>query len=59
MPEVLLSGDHEAVACWRNEQSLERTRKRRQDLLDQQQDTHQRDDEARRQPTSIEGKGTK
>ncbi len=34
IPEVLLSGDHEAVARWRLEQMLERTRQRRPDLLD-------------------------
>lgn len=33
VPEVLLSGDHEAIAAWRDEQSLERTRSRRSDLL--------------------------
>ena len=33
VPEVLLSGDHERIARWRAEQSLERTRKRRADLL--------------------------
>ncbi len=32
-PEVLLSGDHKAVARWRLEQMLERTRQRRPDLL--------------------------
>ncbi len=36
VPEVLLSGDHEAIARWRREQSLERTRLLRHDLLDQQ-----------------------
>ncbi len=33
VPEVLLSGDHGAVARWRLEQRLERTRRRRPDLL--------------------------
>ncbi len=33
VPEVLLSGDHEAVAKWRLEQMAERTRDRRPDLL--------------------------
>jgi tRNA (guanine37-N1)-methyltransferase len=32
-PEILLSGDHGAVARWRREQALERTRQRRPDLL--------------------------
>jgi len=34
VPEVLCSGDHEAVARWRLEQRLERTRARRPDLLE-------------------------
>jgi tRNA (guanine37-N1)-methyltransferase len=33
VPPVLLSGDHAAIARWRHEQSLERTRERRPDLL--------------------------
>ncbi len=35
VPEVLLSGNHPAVAAWRAEQSRERTRERRADLLDE------------------------
>ncbi|WP_353111366.1 tRNA (guanosine(37)-N1)-methyltransferase TrmD [Microbacterium sp.] len=34
VPEVLLSGNHGAIAAWRSEQQLERTRERRPDLLD-------------------------
>jgi tRNA (guanine37-N1)-methyltransferase len=33
VPEVLLSGHHARIAAWRQEQALERTRKRRSDLL--------------------------
>jgi tRNA (guanine37-N1)-methyltransferase len=33
VPEILLSGDHERIRAWRAEQALERTRKRRPDLL--------------------------
>ena len=33
VPPVLLSGDHARVAAWRHEQSLQRTRARRPDLL--------------------------
>jgi tRNA (guanine37-N1)-methyltransferase len=33
VPDVLLSGDHAAIASWRDEASLERTRERRPDLL--------------------------
>ena len=35
VPEVLLSGDHARIEAWRREQSLERTRRRRPDLLDE------------------------
>ena len=34
VPEILLSGNHGAIAAWREQQSLERTRQRRSDLLD-------------------------
>lgn len=34
VPEILLSGDHKKIAQWRFEQSMERTRERRPDLLD-------------------------
>ncbi len=34
VPPVLLSGDHGAVAQWRRDQQIERTRSRRPDLLD-------------------------
>ncbi len=33
VPETLLSGDHAAIAKWREEQSRQRTRRRRPDLL--------------------------
>ena len=33
VPPVLLSGDHAAIARWRREQALSRTRERRPDLL--------------------------
>ncbi len=33
VPEVLLNGDHAAIAAWRRAQSLERTAQRRPDLL--------------------------
>ncbi|MFE6733785.1 tRNA (guanosine(37)-N1)-methyltransferase TrmD [Microbacterium sp. NPDC057650] len=35
VPDVLLSGNHGAIATWRREQQLERTRTRRPDLLDE------------------------
>lgn len=34
VPSILLSGDHAKIAAWRREQSLNRTRERRPDLLD-------------------------
>lgn len=34
VPEVLLSGHHENIKKWRQEQQLERTKKRRPDLLE-------------------------
>jgi tRNA (guanine37-N1)-methyltransferase len=33
VPDVLLSGDHAAIARWRHEESVRRTRERRPDLL--------------------------
>ncbi len=33
VPEILLSGNHEAIAKWRREQAIERTATRRADLL--------------------------
>ncbi len=34
VPPILLSGDHNAIARWREEQSRQRTKERRADLLD-------------------------
>ena len=34
VPDVLMSGNHAAITKWREEQSLEKTRKNRPDLLD-------------------------
>jgi tRNA (guanine37-N1)-methyltransferase len=34
VPDVLLSGNHEAIAAWRRDQSVRRTRERRRDLLE-------------------------
>lgn len=34
VPEVLLSGDHPQIAAWRRQDSIERTRQRRPDLLE-------------------------
>jgi len=35
VPDVLLGGDHKKIQEWREEQSLEKTRQRRKDLLDE------------------------
>jgi tRNA (guanine37-N1)-methyltransferase len=35
VPEVLLSGHHAEIAKWRHEQALAKTRERRPDLLQQ------------------------
>ncbi len=35
VPEVLLSGNHKAIAQWREEQALKRTQERRPDLLEE------------------------
>ena len=34
IPEVLLSGNHQAIEAWRNQKSLEVTKAKRADLLD-------------------------
>ncbi len=34
VPEILLSGNHGAIARWRHEQQVERTRRVRPELLD-------------------------
>jgi tRNA (guanine37-N1)-methyltransferase len=36
VPEVLRSGDHQAIAAWRREQALAMTREQRPDLLDKE-----------------------
>jgi tRNA (guanine37-N1)-methyltransferase len=41
VPDILLSGDHGQIARWRKEQSYERTRQRRADLLDRSDDCGQ------------------
>jgi tRNA (guanine37-N1)-methyltransferase len=39
VPDVLLSGNHAAIASWRREQQIERTRRRRPDLLPPENDS--------------------
>jgi tRNA (guanine37-N1)-methyltransferase len=43
VPEVLLSGDHAAIARWRRERGLELTRERRPDLLERPGDAESPD----------------
>ncbi|MGW8483940.1 tRNA (guanosine(37)-N1)-methyltransferase TrmD [Microbacterium sp. NPDC055903] len=43
VPEILLSGNHGAIATWRREQQIERTRSRRPDLLAEDDRTGVRD----------------
>ncbi|MGD9646749.1 MAG: tRNA (guanosine(37)-N1)-methyltransferase TrmD [Pirellulales bacterium] len=56
VPEVLLGGDHGAVARWRQQQSLERTRARRADLLEPEP-TQPTKNQPREQP-SAEPRGS-
>jgi tRNA (guanine37-N1)-methyltransferase len=42
VPEVLISGDHEAIACWREQRAMELTRQRRDDLLPKRQPPNNR-----------------
>lgn len=44
VPEVLRSGNHEAIAAWRHQQQLDRTRKRRPDLYKTWQRRQQKTD---------------
>ncbi|WP_088891802.1 tRNA (guanosine(37)-N1)-methyltransferase TrmD [Leptolyngbya ohadii] len=41
VPDVLLSGNHQAIAEWRKQQQIERTRTRRPDLWEQWQQSQQ------------------
>jgi len=45
VPDVLLSGNHQEIAAWRQQQSLERTSQRRQDLLPQEEQPNEKDGE--------------
>lgn len=49
VPDILLSGDHEAIARWRKEQSVQRTRQRRADLLEKAGETPPEAGAARRE----------
>lgn len=49
VPEILLTGNHQAIARWRREQSYQKTRQRRADLLDDRarpEDADQRKDQS-------------
>lgn len=45
VPEALRSGDHQAVATWRREAALDKTRRNRPDLLDTDQEPEQQPDQ--------------
>ena len=47
VPEVLLSGDHQAIARWRQEQSRLRTEQRRADLLSDEEQVDSKDSDKR------------
>ncbi|MEN6498755.1 MAG: tRNA (guanosine(37)-N1)-methyltransferase TrmD [Thermoguttaceae bacterium] len=51
VPPVLVSGNHEEIARFREQDSLERTRQRRADLLGGEHDTIQRSTNARKETT--------
>nr|WP_199330764.1 tRNA (guanosine(37)-N1)-methyltransferase TrmD [Microcoleus sp. FACHB-68] len=46
VPDVLLSGNHAAIAQWRKEQQIQRTRQRRPDLLKDFETTHKEEDDS-------------
>lgn len=46
VPDVLLSGNHAAIAQWRKEQQIQRTRQRRPDLLKDSETTHKEEDDS-------------
>ncbi len=50
VPEVLLSGNHQAIAAWRKQQQIERTRQRRPDLWQAWLDRQSLAPEPTRQP---------
>jgi tRNA (guanine37-N1)-methyltransferase len=62
VPEILLGGDHAAIAAWRAEQSLARTRATRPDLLDRHpltaQEHAQEQKRLREGPAPDKGGGT-
>ncbi len=45
VPEILLSGNHEKIRIWREEQSLSRTKKKRPDLLEKYLEKKKTNDE--------------
>lgn len=55
VPEVLFSGDHEAIRLWRLEQSLRLTKEKRPDLFSAFVKTHEEALRAKKIPTEHEG----
>jgi tRNA (guanine37-N1)-methyltransferase len=52
VPEVLLTGNHQQIARWRTQQSLERTRQRRADLLEDPHDRQEAGPDAGPRPSN-------
>jgi tRNA (guanine37-N1)-methyltransferase len=57
VPEVLLSGNHAAIAKWRHEESLRRTAERRPDLLAAWGSAGATEDQVEIQPASLDDAG--
>jgi tRNA (guanine37-N1)-methyltransferase len=45
VPEILLSGNHQEIAAWRQRESRERTRQRRADLVEKLESNSPRETE--------------
>jgi len=54
VPEVLLSGNHAEIEAWRRRQAIERTARRRPDLLDRAPLTPEEDEVARRARAEVD-----
>jgi tRNA (guanine37-N1)-methyltransferase len=55
VPDVLLSGNHAAIAKWRLEQRIERTQKRRPDLWQARMNAKKRPDAGKQAPNKVPG----
>ena len=48
VPEVLLSGNHQEIARWEEEQSLRMTQERRKDIFDSYREKYPEEDQAKK-----------